>query len=159
MPRTQDLHKNVAAFLDTIAYSEGTIGFGGSVNDDGYNVLVGRTFFKSYADHPKILVDLPKLGIKSSAAGRYQLLARYFKPYAKLLLLNDFSPESQDKIALQIIKERGALKAIIDGDFDFAVERCANIWASFPGAGYGQHEHKLDILRQKFLDFGGKIKC
>lgn len=155
MPRLKDLPSNIAAFLDVIAFSEGTTRFG---KDEGYNVIVGGSLFDSYADHPRKMIDLPKLGIKSSAAGRYQLLSRYFKPYKQLLLLPDFSPESQDKIALQIIKERQALKPILDGDFALAVSLCRNIWASFPGAGYGQHEHKLDKLTQKFIEFGGKLK-
>ena len=32
------------------------------------------------------------------------------------------------------------------GDIRQAVDRCSNIWASLPGAGYGQFEHKADSL-------------
>ena len=28
------------------------------------------------------------------------------------------------------------------GDIRRAIDRCGNIWASLPGAGYGQFEHK-----------------
>ena len=28
------------------------------------------------------------------------------------------------------------------GDIRQAIDRCSNIWASLPGAGYGQFEHK-----------------
>lgn len=156
MPRSKGLFPNIAAFLDTIAFSEGTLKYG---HEDGYNVLVGGSLFTSYKTHPRKLVDLPKLGIKSTAAGRYQIMARYFKPYADLLLLSDFSPESQDRIALQMIKEQGALKNVIDGDIESAIDKCANIWASFPGAGYGQHEHKIEILLAKFCEFGGKLSA
>ena len=31
-----------------------------------------------------------------------------------------------------------------------AIDRCSNIWASLPGAGYGQFEHKADSLIAKF---------
>lgn len=155
MPRTKNLFPNIAAFLDMIAYSEGTIKYG---KDDGYDVIVGGSLFTSYKAHPKVLVSLPKLGIKSTAAGRYQIMAKYYKHYADLLLLNDFSPESQDKMALQFIKEQGALKDIIDGDIPSAISKCSNIWASFPGAGYGQHEHKLDNLLIQFCNYGGKLK-
>ena len=50
--------------------------------------------------------------------------------------------ESQDAVALQQIKERGALPMIDRGDIRQAIDRCSNIWASLPGAGYGQFEHK-----------------
>ena len=30
------------------------------------------------------------------------------------------------------------------GDIRQAIDRCNNIWASLPGAGYGQFEHKAD---------------
>ena len=48
-------------------------------------------------------------------------------------------------MALQQIKERGALPMIDRGDIRQAIDRC-NIWASLPGAGYGQFEHKADSL-------------
>ena len=54
--------------------------------------------------------------------------------------------ESQDAAALQQIKERGALPMIDRGDIRQAIDRCSNIWASLPGAGYGQFEHKADSL-------------
>ena len=34
------------------------------------------------------------------------------------------------------------------GDIRQAIDRCSNIWASLPGAGYGQFEHKADSLMQ-----------
>jgi muramidase (phage lysozyme) len=145
---------NQKAFLDMIAVSEGTVRFG---NQNGYNVIVGGKLFQSYADHPRVLVDLPRLGIKSTAAGRYQLLARYYDAYKKQLKLPDFSPASQDAIALQQIRERGALADIELGRFQPAVNNCKNIWASLPGAGYGQHENSLDRLQAAYIAAGGKV--
>ena len=55
----------------------------------------------------------PKL--KSTGAGRYQLLPAG-GVYRKQLGLKDFSPKSQDAVALQQIKERGALPMIDRGD-------------------------------------------
>ena len=46
--------------------------------------------------------------------------------------------------------ERGALPMIDRGDIRQAIDRCSNIWASLPGAGYGQFEHKADSLIAKF---------
>jgi len=149
-----DGHPNVVAFLDMLAWSEGTLGQG----NDGYNVMVGGGLFNNgYRDHPRKLVSLPRLGIWSSAAGRYQLLARYWDAYRKQLKLDGFTPFHQDLVALQQIKERGALEKIKDGQISKAIKQCSNIWASLPGAGYGQHEHKLDALLAKYVEFGGRL--
>ena len=40
------------------------------------------------------------------------------------------------------------------GDIRQAIDRCSNIWASLPGAGYGQFEHKADSLIAKFKEAG-----
>jgi muramidase (phage lysozyme) len=142
--------KNLCAFLDMIAHSEGTAGKG----DDGYNVLVGGKLFEGYADHPRKLVQL-RPGLASTAAGRYQLLARYFDAYKAKLHLTDFSPLVQDAIAVQQIQESHALADVEAGNFSQAVAHCAHIWASLPGAGYGQHENKLADLRAAYCAAGG----
>ena len=73
--------------------------------------------------------------------------------------LKDFSPKSQDAVALQQIKERGALPMIDRGDIRQAIDRCSNIWASPPGAlSYGQFEHKADSLIAKFKEAGGTVR-
>jgi muramidase (phage lysozyme) len=149
--------KNVCAFLDAIAFSEGTDNGRQRTNNHGYDVIVGGGLFTSYADHPRNLVALPSLGIKSTAAGRYQLLSRYFDAYKKTLGLKDFSPLSQDLIAIQQIRERKALQLIQAGQFEQAVRQVRNIWASLPGAGYGQHEHKLENLLAAYRQAGGTV--
>ena len=58
----------------------------------GYDVIVGGELFTDYSDHPRKLVTLnPKL--KSTGAGRYQLLSRWWDAYRKQLGLKDFSPK------------------------------------------------------------------
>ena len=42
------------------------------------------------------------------------------------------------------------------GDIRQAIDRCSNIWASLPGAGYGQFEHKADGLIAKFSGRNGQ---
>ena len=59
------------------------------------------------------------------------------------------SPKSQDAVALQQIKERGALPMIDRGDIRQAIDRCSNNRASLQ-ARYGQFEHKADSLIAKF---------
>ena len=115
------------AFLDMLAWSEGTDNGRQKTRNHGYDVIVGGELFTDYSDHPRKLVTLnPKL--KSTAAGRYQLLSRWWDAYRKQLGLKDFSPKSQDAVALQQIKERGALPMIDRGDIRQAIDRCSNIW-------------------------------
>ena len=60
---------------------------------------------------------------------------------------------------MQQIKERGALPMIDRGDIRQAIDRCSNIWASLPGAGYGRLEHKADsLLIAKFKEAGGTVR-
>lgn len=133
------------SFLDLIAYSEGTA-TSPITQNDGYDVIVtgvdGPEVFTDYSDHPfatrpaKVVRRVPLL--ESTAAGRYQLLYRYWLVYKIQLGLADYSPASQDAVALQQIKERGAIDLVLAGNIQGAIEACSNIWASFPGNSYGQ---------------------
>ncbi|KVC65934.1 hypothetical protein WI72_33115 [Burkholderia ubonensis] len=147
---------NRTAFLDMIAWSEGTSRIPES--DDGYRVLVGATpdkplTFSSYAMHPDILNST----FNSTAAGRYQLLYRYWLAYRQQLKLPDFSPLSQDRIALQQMREKGALPFIDVGNFTKAVQLCSGIWASLPGNDYGQHVNTIAVLQTAYVNAGGAI--
>ncbi|KAB7710251.1 hypothetical protein GBN32_10925 [Plesiomonas shigelloides] len=90
-------HPNILAFLDMLAWAEGTSTHP-HTKDDGYDVIVNGddgdprpNIMTSYARHPNVLVKV-NINLKSTAAGRYQLLNRYYGPYARLLRLPDFSP-------------------------------------------------------------------
>lgn len=148
---------NVCAFLDLIAWSEGTDNGRQPTKDHGYDVIVGGGLFTGYADHPRKLISLPLLGIKSTAAGRYQILSRYYDHYRRTLGLADFSPISQDRIALQLIRECRALDDIKAGRIEQAIRSCCSRWASLPGAGYGQLEHAADDLLAQFIAAGGVL--
>jgi muramidase (phage lysozyme) len=157
---------NLEAFLSMLAFSEGTYAIG----DSGYNVLVGSKasmpiLFGSYKDHPRVRVQLRADDEKtpqdeeltSTAAGRYQILARYFDAYKGRLGLTDFGKRAQDAIAIQMIGECKALDDVNAGRFDAAVAKCRSRWASLPGAGYGQHENTLADLRAVYLQLGGSL--
>jgi len=148
---------NLCAFLTMVATSEGT----DTIGDRGYNCIVGSTrqnphLFQSYADHPRLKVQL-RPDLVSTAAGRYQILERYFDAYKAQLRLQDFSPSSQDAIATQMIREQHALADVEAGRFDQAVAKCSNIWASLPGNLYGQHQNSLTDLRAAFVEAGGVV--
>jgi len=75
--------------------------------------------------------------------------------YKALLKLPDFSPISQDLLALQHIRECRALPDVLAGRIETAISKCRNIWASLPGAGYGQREHRLEGLLKQYRLAGG----
>ncbi|HEY2452889.1 MAG TPA: glycoside hydrolase family 104 protein [Scandinavium sp.] len=152
------ISNNMKAYLSMLGWSEGTTTIKGS--DNGYNVIVGGGLFTSYADHPHKSVKIPSLGISSTAAGRYQLLAKYWdgkNGYKYSLKLSNYGPESQDAVAVQQIKEQGAYADIESGNIKAAIQKCSNIWASLPGAGYGQHEQKIDDLLAVYRENGGIV--
>lgn len=151
------ISKNMKAFLDMLACSEGTDDGRQKTNNHGYDVVVGGSLFTDYSDHPRKLVSLTNLGIKSTAAGRYQILSKYYDAYKKQLRLPDFSPASQDAIAMQLIRECKATADIEAGHIADAIHKCRSRWASLPGAGYGQHEQKLDRLIQVYKSAGGTV--
>ena len=121
----------------------------------GYDVIVKVTPFTDYSDHLANRHAKPKL--KSTGAGRYQLLSRWWMFYRKQLGLKDFSPKSQDAVALQQIKERGALPMIDRGGYPSG-NRLLQQYSSFTAAGYGQFEHKADSLIAKFKEAGGTVR-
>ena len=138
-----------------IGFAEGTIQIPNS--DDGYKVVVGGTLFETYTDHPRKLIVLNNAGLKSTAAGRYQILAKFFDFYKKQLDLPNFSPESQDKIAIQMMKEVHAIDYIETGSFSKAVFQCGNRWASLPNNSYGQRQVPIAYLQNAYTNAGGIV--
>lgn len=153
--------KNERAFMDMIKVSEGT-----STNkytkNGGYDVIVNGIggepkIFTDYSKHPNVLVTVNNKGLKSTAAGAYQILYRYWKHYKEQLNLKGFYPEDQDAIAMQLIKECKARDDINAGRIESAISKCRSRWASLPGAGYGQFEHKMDTLVSAYKKAGGTV--
>ena len=149
-----EINNQRKAFLDMLAWSEELIT---DVRKPEIMVMTSL-WAESYLLITPITLKLVTLNpkLKSTGAGRYQLLSRWWDAYRKQLGLKDFSPKSQDAVALQQIKER--LPMIDRGDIRQAIDRCSNIWASLPGAGYGQFEHKADSLIAKFKEAGGTVR-
>lgn len=150
---------NVCAFLDMLAFSEiGPEMLNDPASDSGYRLLVGSLpgqlkTFDSYADHPRTLVSLPRYGIKSSAAGRYQFLSRTWDAIVRIYgFKGRFIPEAQDLAAIKLLQECGAYPLIQQGKIAEAIKLAAPIWASLPGAGYGQREHRLTKLLSIYAD-------
>ena len=140
------LNSNVIAFLKMISLSEGADYnslFGDSINDPN-----NRKTFDSYSNHPSCQYpQLPKPygyttyvnkageSINTSAAGRYQIIKPTWigngerKGLQQILQLPDFSPQSQDIAALELLSEKDVVQKLMDGNFSVALEAAASILA------------------------------
>lgn len=146
---------NLRAFLLLVRWCEGTS------DENGYRALYGHRkdkpkLFSNFDDHPRIFFDTP--WGKTSAAGAFQMLAATFDDAAAALGLTDFSPESQDQAAVWLVKRRGALHAVEQGDLDNAVHLCNKEWASLPGSPYGQPTRTMAECRKVFEQAGGTLR-
>lgn len=163
---------NCAAFLAMLRHSEGT-----DQQPDPYAVCYHYAHtVQDFSDHPantgewkgERLTDQQCIGAGlnpgcvSTAAGAYQLIRPTWNGCKRALALPDFSPESQDKAALYLIQQRGALDDVKAGRFDDAVAKCSKTatrpaeWASLPGANYaGQGMRSMDALRVAYTEAGG----
>ena len=147
-----EINNQRKAFLDMLAWSEGELITDAETRNHGYDVIVGGELFTwitpitSQTCHAK-----PKTRVNRRRT--LPAFSRWWDAYRKQLGLKDFSPKSQDAVALQQIKERGALPMIDRGDIRQAIDRCSNIWASLPGAGYVVSSSiRLDSLIAKFKE-------
>jgi muramidase (phage lysozyme) len=165
-PPEDQAARNLAAFLMTIREAEGTAG------PNGYRTMFGHRLFSGFADHPRQpmqFTDGAGRRLWSSAAGAYQFMAISPIPgggttrvdtwdrLQRKLGLMDFSPESQDRAAVELIDEAGALADAKAGRFEAAVSKVRRTWASLPGAGYAQAERSLAWLAAKFTNAGGTL--
>lgn len=153
---------NLSAFLDMIGASEGA----------SYNTLFGGGTFSDYSTHPA-LAGWPGLqlsdaqcagagfgpGCVSTAAGKYQINRPTWRTVQAALSLPDFSPASQDRAAQYLLQVNGALDLVTAGRFTDAVNAVRKVWASLPGAGYGQHENALAQLEQVYVNAGGTVSA
>lgn len=140
-----------------IAYSEGTDHPRQRTHNRGYDVIVGGALLSDYSDHPRRRIYLPRYKIYSSAAGRYQFIQSTWDGLRRKLKLKDFSPASQDAGCDELLRECGALALIDAGKFGEAVHAARKIWASLPGAGYGQREQVLATLQKIYQGAGGQL--
>jgi muramidase (phage lysozyme) len=141
--------KNLKAFLLMIQYSEGTAG------PNAYRTLYGGGLFSDFSWHPNTRVS--KWGLTSTAAGAYQILFKTWTEIQQKLKLPDFSPANQDRVAIELIRRRGALEDVIAGRFAQAIIKCQKEWASLPGAGYGQKENSTNNLLAVYKMAGGSM--
>lgn len=141
---------NVRKFLDLISYTEGTQG-------NGYRTAFGGGKLSHLNDHPRYLKSFRQTDGKSnktSAAGRYQFVSKTWDGVARQYGLRDFSPQNQDLGAVALLFQRGAIPALLKGDYQTAIKKTGDEWASLPSSNYKQNKRSWDNVN-KFL--GGKL--
>ena len=124
------------------------LGFLGKAEGADYDTIVGGSKFTDYTKHPNVIGLRTKEG-PSTAAGRYQITHTTYSEFAKKLGINDFSPESQDKIAQAIIEQEGALEAVKTGDFNTAISKLGGRWASLPSSRYSQPKRSAEWAQKE----------
>ena len=93
-----EINNQRKAFLDMLAWSEELI-TDVRTRNHGYDVIVGGELFTDYSDHSSQTCHA-KPKIKSTGAGRYQLLSRWWDAYRKQLGLKDFSPKKSARCGI-----------------------------------------------------------
>ena len=133
---------NVRRFLDMLSAAEGT-------KTHGYNTLFGGNRFDSLTDHPRQSFQFNETTGKKNrtdAAGRYQFLSSTWDEQAKKLGLKDFSPMNQDLATINLLKERGILPHVLNGNWDTAIQMAGPIWASLPSSPYPQPRRSREFV-------------
>lgn len=144
------------AFLATIGWAET-----GTSAKESYRKLVFNGSFNNFSTHPLIKQCAPINGkrICSTAAGAYQMLDKSWWDVQPKLKLPDFSPQSQDRMAVEYIRRNNAIADVESGNFTKAACKVGKIWASFPCNSYNQNPKTMEELnsyyRQQLLALGG----
>jgi hypothetical protein len=126
---------NVQKFLDFLGKAEGA----------DYNVIVGGKKFDDFSKHPRIVGLRTKEG-PSTAAGKYQITKTTYDDFAPKLGITDFSPRSQDRLAVAIFQKEKALADIEKGDFNAAISKLGGRFASLPSSPYSQPKRSQDFV-------------
>ncbi|MFL9458206.1 lysozyme [Tolypothrix bouteillei VB521301_2] len=137
----------LSAFLATIRWAET-----GTSEPESYRKLVFNGTFDDFSTHPQKKQCAPINGkrVCSTASGAYQMLNRSWQDLAPKLNLKDFSPASQDKMAIEYIRRNNALDDVEAGRFDTAVCKVGRVWASLICNNYRQPQKSLAELRSVY---------
>ena len=114
--------------------------------------------FEGYLDPSRDGIDG-----KTTAAGMYQITRPTWQHHGGKLGLEDFSPRTQDLIAVEILRSLGVIEEIKEGEIAAVMPRVAPTWAALPeGPGQGNHyphQRHVSFVRfvASYLQAGGAI--
>ena len=142
--------RNRRAFLKLVRYCE----FGRLDNQD-YRTLYNFEKFADTSTHPNRVYIVGKhkdgTAITSSPAGAYQIVFRTYQAAVDAGVITDFTPTSQDRIAIWLIQKRGAIHDVDTGKVDDAISKLTHEWVSLPG---GSHPKiGLAAARSRFQEY------
>jgi muramidase (phage lysozyme) len=122
---------NVRAFIEAVAWAEG----------GQYDLKFGRVKgrkndpwrFSDFSTHPGV-----GKGGSITAAGMYQINESTWREAGGNIGLHDFSPGTQDLLAVEILRGLNVIPAIQSGDVPTALSAASKRWAALPqGPGLG----------------------
>lgn len=156
--RQAEQETNLRAILMMIRACEGT------ADDDGYEAMFGYPApgrrITSFADHPRLKFPFTQTDGTteySSAAGAYQFIIKTWDRLRAKLGLPDFSPDSQDDAAIELIAEAGALADAKCGNVQSAMDKLGGVWASLPSSQYPQPKRSTAFALAAYLNAGGTV--
>lgn len=147
---------NVKAFIRAIAAAEGgdyNLKYGGVVGKKN-----DKWKFTDFSSHPGAGSDG-----KTTAAGMYQINRATWQEMGKKMGLTDFSPSTQDLLAVEILRTIRAIGSIGAGEIESALSKASRRWAALPqGPGkagrYPQPYMEYDDFVAAYKKNGGEIK-
>ncbi len=162
----------VRAYLDLVAWKEVNKSLNADGSPTGYRERNGVEGSKGLMPESAIANNgtLPTDELRYNV-GRYQMKQVDVDDMRKRYdsKIDDFSPESQDRIAVAKLKYRGVMSELDEGDIRGAIKKGGQEWASLPGSPYGQVqkeytvENAVDYYNErlafhKALDKGGQTQ-
>jgi peptidoglycan hydrolase-like protein with peptidoglycan-binding domain len=131
----------VRAYLDLVAWKEVHQSLNADGSPAGYRERNGVAGSRGLMPESAIADNgtLPRDELRYNV-GRYQMKQVDVDDMRKRYdgKIDDFSPESQDRIAVAKMNYRGVTAPLQSGDIRTAIERGGKEWASLPGSPYGQ---------------------
>ena len=144
---------NVQALLGAIAWAEG----GNYHAKYGYGWAKGDWSFKDESTHPGA-----GYGGSTTAAGMYQITKQNWEENGtKKMGISDFSPKTQDLIAIEGLRHVGSIDAVVAGDIGSAISKAAATWNALPlgkdkaNRVHGQPYKKYEAVVEKYKSLGG----
>lgn len=135
---------NLTRFLDFLGKAEGA----------SWDTVVGGGKFSDFSRHPNV-VGLRTAEGPSTAAGRYQITGTTYRDVAPKIGVTDFSPESQNRVAIELIRRNGALDDVLSGNFDNAIQKLGSTWASLPTSPYSQPKRDWNFVKANLTASAG----
>ncbi|MCG2583062.1 paar repeat-containing protein [Massilia sp. TS11] len=148
---------NVQAFLKAIAFAEG------GAYDFKFGAIKGKKNdpwrFTDFSTHPGAGLN------GKTAAGMYQITQETWRDHGGAAMgLTDFTPETQDLIAANMLRRAGVIEKIKAGEIATSMLPAAKKWAALPeGPGKGNHYPPQPYISYesfigKYKELGGTVK-